>query len=715
MRPTSSLIWRHVHWPQPLDAVQARSLLVHLAADSSRGPVVFETRAHEGKTTYLVAALRGQLTSLARIITDLVPEATVGATPPDRPPVTLATYVRISGSDLPLLTHQPEQSNRAILAALAAATGNQDELVFQVVVGRGLPPRLGDMVRDPTQSWVDALAHGYRKPSPEVRRRLEAKRSEPALAVMVYVGASAFAETRARYLMSQVLTALRTVQSPGTRLDLMRERAFTLDNPAMPPTRTPQLSCSEMLALLGWPVGQETAPGLPSPHPKPLRLTSRDIETTRIFATTTAPGEARPLGIAAEDALFHTVLTGPTGTGKSTVLLNLITADLAAGRGVVVIDPKSDLVRDVLERIPATREEDVVVLDPTDKRPVGLNPLQASGANRELVADGILTVFRDLFPSMFGPRTADVLHASLLTLMEIPGATLAWLPRLLTDQAFRNRHLQGLNDADDLGGFWTMYESLSVRQQAQFIGPVLSRLRQFLLRPALRRVLDQAEPKFDLAQVFTQNKILLVPLNTGLLGGPATRLLGSLLVGQLWQLTLARAKLPEAQRYPVSIYIDETQEFLRLGSDLADALARSRALGVAWHLAHQFHDQFTPETQAAIDANARNKIIFTLGPKDARDAANSTVALKTEDFMALDRFHIYAQLVRHGQPLPWASGKTLPPPPVTSDPIALLASSQDRWGGQPDSTIKDAKSPGSSPVPGPGPDEPIGRRRRQTP
>jgi len=184
-------------------------------------------------------------------------------------------------------------------------------------------------------------------------------------------------------------------------------------------------------------------------------------------------------------------------------------------------------------------------------------------------------------------------------------------------------------------------------------------------------------------------------------------------VGQLWQLTLARAEQPQTTRKPVSVYIDEAQEFLRLGSDLADALARSRSLGVAWHLAHQFRAQMPKETLAAIDANARNKVVFGLGSDDARAMAAMAPALSAEDFMSLPTRGTYASLLRHGKPLGWVSGETLPPPPVTSNAAELIARSQARYGRLPDASADsrttppvDRRTPSES-IP-----EQIGRRKR---
>src|SRR5262249_46292592 len=157
---------------------------------------------------------------------------------------------------------------------------------------------------------------------------------------------------------------------------------------------------------------------------------------------------------------------------------------------------------DVLERIPEKRMDDVVVLDPADSWPVGLNPLSAAGRPPELVADELLGMFRALYESSWGPRTNDILAASLLTLARTPGTTLCALPPLLLDAGFRQRIVAGLDDPIGLEPFWAGYEAWSEAERLAAIAPSLNRIRPFLLRPQLRGVLGQAQPRFGLSQVF---------------------------------------------------------------------------------------------------------------------------------------------------------------------------------------------------------------------
>lgn len=718
--PAHEMTWMQVHWPSPFDAALARELLRRFASDQHRSPIVFEVRTVEGGSSHFVGTEAHQIRQVVGVIESLVPGTT---TSPAEASLVAGRSVRLklASTHLSLKVDAPAQSARAILGALAEARYRGESSRLQVVLGRTVHSRLTPAkFPDPTQSWWTVLSRGSERASTEITSSVRQRNSEVGCLVVVRAFASAQSDGRKTAILRGIVAALRTTQSHGTGLKFVSDDRHQGDSLRLQGA-TP-LATSEILSLIGFPLDAENLPGMPDPHPKLLRLENDSIDLTRVFAVTNAPGTAKPVGIAISDALYHSIIIGPTGSGKSTLMLNLIVADLLAKRGGVVIDPKSDLVRDILERIPEDRKDDIVVLDPTQLLPVGLNPLATPGTSPELIADAILGIFRDLFPSAFGPRTSDVMYASLLTLASNPGSTLTWIPRLLTDARFRKQLTDRLDDPDGLEAFWDQFNELSERQQAQHIGPVLSRLRQFLLRPSLKRILDQSEPKFSLSQIFDENKVLLVPLNSGLIGNDAARLLGSLLVSQLWQLTLGRASLPIAERTPISIYIDEVQEYLRLGggSDLNDALARSRSLGVAWHAAHQYRKQLPVEMRSAFDANARNKVVYAVGVDDAKAMAAMTANLSPEDFMKLPPYAVYANLMRSGEQTGWFSAQANAAPPRTSDPIEIIARSQARYGAEvhesPPPAPRDENAPHTTRNSNDDPSDPrnttIGRKKR---
>ena len=135
----------------------------------------------------------------------------------------------------------------------------------------------------------------------------------------------------------------------------------------------------------------------------------------------------------------HVYIIGQTGTGKSTLLLNLIRQDLAAGKGMALLDPHGDLAQAALAFVPRRRANDLVYLNPADiERPIGFNPLaQVAEYLKPVVADGIVSAFRHVWPDSWGPRLDYILTNSVRALLDVPGATLLMLPRLLIDESFR--------------------------------------------------------------------------------------------------------------------------------------------------------------------------------------------------------------------------------------------------------------------------------------
>ncbi|MCO5222573.1 MAG: DUF853 family protein [Thermomicrobiales bacterium] len=705
--------WREVHWPRPVAAAPLLGLLTRLASDQQRGPLVWEARAEAGQVRYLLGAADHDLRETAQLLAQLVPGTAVTGLTTPRAEAERSGRLRIRQRSLALNLEGSEQMLAALLGALASARAPDEVMVVQVVLGRAvMPEALPPGVEDPTTSVWDKLLYGIRPASGELRTRMRSKVGQYRFRAVVRIGVSAASPARRMVAVQRVLAAVRQVQSGGTRVDLEADRPSAVDEAHIPLRLPLRLTPGEALAFLAWPHGDDELPGMPALHPRPIPPPPSYVEVPdRVFAVTAAPGPDRLIGITHADAVRHTHILGPTGVGKSTLLQHLIKADIDAGLSVVLIDPKGDLATDVLALIPEHRWRDVVVIDPTVPRPVGLNPLATAPERRSLVADGLLAVFKGLFPGTIGPRTADILHASLLTLTLAPGATLVQLPALLTDASFRRTLTARIDDPVGLGAFWAQWEALSPGQQAEAVGPVLSRLRQFLLRPGLRAVLDQPQPKFQLTEVFTHRRIVIVSLNTGLVGAQSASLLGSLVVGQLWQLALAQAGLPPDQRRPVSVYLDEAQSFLHLDADLGEALEQSRSLNVAWHLAHQHRRQMPADLLAGIDANTRNKIAFTLEHNDAVAVAAGS-NLIPEDLAQLPPYAIYASLLSQGNQTGWFSGRTLPPQQAISNPEAVLRESQARYGA--DSTKPTQGPTHAASIPDPD-DEPIGRAPRGGP
>jgi hypothetical protein len=442
------------------------------------------------------------------------------------------------------------------------------------------------------------------------------------------------------------------------------------------------VNVAELRTLAGWPIGPTD--DLPVDHERSRLLPPHpDMPAGgRIVAEATYPGADQPLVLSARDALHHLHLIGPTGVGKTTALLNLIEQDMRAGRSVVVVEPRGDLVGEVLARVPDDRLDDVVVIDPTDDAPVGINPLAAPDVDPELKVDHIVTVFKGLFAETWGPRTQDILTSGLLTLAATPGMTLAALPLLFNDDEFRAPLVDEAlgRDRIALRSFWAWFDGLGPSERGTVLAPVMNKVRAFLLRKRLRRVLCQSEPRFDLRDVFRRRTILAVTVAADALGPESSSLLGSLVISQLWQTVLGRASVAPERRHPVMVYVDEWQRYVRLPTDLADVLAEARGLGVGLTLAHQHLAQLPPDLRAAVLANARSRVVFATQYDDAAVLVRGTQRLTPTDVIALGRYAVYASLIAAGEQTPWASGRTLPASQPARPAADVRRRSRARWG-----------------------------------
>lgn len=675
--------WKKIIWSRPYKIEAVWEMLAHLAATSPRGAVVWEVRSKSGQISYLLGVAARDIRNVEEAVKahgDIQFHAMDEA---ERTPVTTARQLRISHPTLSLKTDITQAVVRAGLAALTENKGGT-ETVVQIVLGRGYAPSpVPANLVDPNATWLQILLGDAQKASAESRKTVREKAEQHTFQAAIRIGISG---DGAFIRLNSIMSAFKVLESAGVRIRTENVKPADLNTAHVPWHFPLILSVKELANFLLLPAGEEELPGMPGLHPKLTLPPSwyrnpTNQKADRIFAISMDTINPKKLSISPRDSLEHCHLIGPTGSGKSTAMLHLILADIKAGRSVLVLDPKADLVTDILMRIPEERVGDVVIIDPSDSCPCGFNPLAFKDyGNPSLIADAILSVLKEIFSDSWGIYTQDVLTASLLTLVEAENATLLWLLPLLTDENFRRKITANIKDRMALKPFWDQFEALRDTEKRTQISPVLNKLRQLTLRPGLRNILGQAKPKFSLTDLFYKRRIVLVPLNKGITGGETSRLIGSLIVGLTWTLALSRAGIPAEKRHIVSIFIDELQDYLSLPTDLSDALAQARGLGVGLTLAHQYRDQLPINIRSGIDANARNKIVFGLNSRDAKDMAAMAPELTAEDFMALPRYQIYASIQTNGRSTGWVQGKTLPPPPALRETAELKAMSQTAYG-----------------------------------
>lgn len=591
--------------------------------------------------------------------------------------------LRLSRWKARLRVDDPAAVSRSLLACFHPLSANES-LCLQIVVTPATVRQEPEFEAE--RELADALL-GRDKHSFRVSRDERIKIAAPLFVCSLRLGASAGSKARARALVRKLRVAFHVADAPQTRLveRLIPSRgvARQLQRAAVPLVHFANLfNAQELAALSGLPIGSPVLPGVSLGGARELPPLSQVQADGRTLGIATFPGGERPIAISEEESLRHVWLGGPTGAGKSTLMMRLITADIAAGRGVMVIDPAGDLVSALLDRIPAERQGDVILVDPSDvERPVGMNLLADVTRSPDLIVDNIVAVFHRVWSRYWGPRSEDVIRSSLLTLIREPGATICELPLLLTDSGYRRRLVGKLDDPIALQPFWSWFSSLNDMRRAEVIGPVSNKLRAFLLRPMLRNILGQSESTFSMEEVLAQRKILLVSLAKGSMGEDAANLCGALFVARFWQAVQARAAMPPEQRTVFFAAIDEFQDVVALPTPVGDVLAQSRKWGVGLLLANQHLSQLDPEVKQGVLSNARTRVMFQTAAADAAALAKEFAPhVSADDLKNLDAFHAYASISVGNRVVPPISIRTLPAPPslATADQVRNL--SRNRYG-----------------------------------
>jgi len=671
--------WVRLHWPRDLDEDAVRALLRHLASTRRPASVTFEIRSARGRLRHFAGTASADIERLRHAFATFLPDVLLEDVVREPLRLFVALDLRLASRERALRVDDPIGVTRSVISALAGTTGTS---VLQYQLGDRLAPMHvpKDSTGLPTtaRAFGQAFRYGLAPLDASDRRDLQAKVGTQGYRAIVRVATNISEPAVGKGALRAVIGGVRTAEAAGAHFAVRKADPRAVES-ATPPRHFPvAVNIDELVGLLGWPLGDAVYPGIDRQGARRLAVPEAVPSKGRVFGEGTHPSTRRPVALDVRDGLMHTHVLGPTGVGKSTLLARIALDTIEAGHGLVLIEPKGDLVADILARIPRKRAHDVVVLDPTDhEAPVGLNPL--SGGAPELVSDQVMAVLRGLYGDALGPRSADVIHAALLTLARTDDATLVALPTLLTDPAMRRRLTAPVRDDLALGPFWAWYESISDDARAQVIAPVMNKLRPFILRENVRRVLGQARPRFDVNDVFTNRKILLVPLDKGALSG-AAGLIGSLVVARLWQAAQARSRVAPERRAPITMIVDEFQDYLHLPTDLADVLAQARGLGLGLVLAHQHLAQLTPAIRAAVLANARSRIAFRLPADDAAVLGRTTDLLDANDFQSLPRYEAYASLVADSETQPYCSIATKSLATSSSDPMAIRRASRERYG-----------------------------------
>jgi hypothetical protein len=378
------------------------------------------------------------------------------------------------------------------------------------------------------------------------------------------------------------------------------------------------------------------------------------------FAETTARAVHRRFGIKQTDRLSHVYALGKTGVGKTTLLELLARQDLAAGRGLAVVDPHGELA----ERLSRARLPEgsgrLVYLDATDpKQPFGFNPLHRVRDDKiPLAASGLLETLRKLWPDAWGVRMEHVLRNSLYALLERDGSTLPDILRLYAEPAFRKAVAATIRN-ETVRTFWKVeFEKYPDRYRLEMIAPIQNKLGALLSDPTVRRILVNPEVDLRFRTLMDEGAILLVNLSKGQLGADSASILGSFLVTIIGLAALSRADAAPDARPPFFLYVDEFQTFTTLA--FANMMAELRKYGLGLTLAHQHLHQLEPDVRHAVIGNAGTLIAFRVGAEDAALLARELQpTFDVVDLIGLPNRHFYLRLMIDGSPSVPFSARTV--------------------------------------------------------
>lgn len=527
-----------------------------------------------------------------------------------------------------------------LIAVAAALSQLEDEetAVLQVL----FQSAVGAWGRHTMHAVLDPEGAPFFMDAPELVPLAKIKASRPIFAAVVRIGVKSSDCARAKEIAQSMFGALGSLADPLGN-DLIPLSNADYDDQAheedvlLRRTRRSGmiLNSHELLALVHPPSASVRTEKLVRSVRKTRAAPSIATAGKLTLGTNMHDGKSTPVTISADQRSRHTYVIGASGTGKSTLLLSMITQDMKNGEGLAVLDPHGDLIDQIITHVPDERLDDVVLIDPGDTEyPVGFNILNArTDLERSLLSSDLVAVFRRLSTS-WGDQMTSVLGNAVLALLESErGGTLLDLRRFLVETKFRNEFLATVKDRDVVYYWQKEFPLLHGKPQA----PILTRLDQFLRPKAIRYMVAQRDDKLDFAQMMNEGKIVLARLSHGAIGEENTYLLGTLLVSRFHQVALSRQEIAEEERRPFFLYIDEFQNFVT--PTMAQILSGARKYRLGLILAHQELRQLTtrsPEVASSVLSNPANRICFRVGDQDARALEGGFVSFDARDLQTLE-------------------------------------------------------------------------------
>ncbi|MBI1866426.1 MAG: type IV secretory system conjugative DNA transfer family protein [Candidatus Staskawiczbacteria bacterium] len=350
-----------------------------------------------------------------------------------------------------------------------------------------------------------------------------------------------------------------------------------------------------------------------------------------------------------DDRRRHFYIIGQTGTGKTTLLKEMIRQDIENGEGVAVVDPHGELIDDVLSYMPKERIDDVVLFEPFDlERPTGLNMLEYdTPEQKDFAVQEMIAIFYKLFPpEIIGPMFEHYMRNAMLVLMadkNNPG-TLVEIPKMFTDPVFLQERLSKVTDPI-VRNFWLKeWAQTTGNTKSDMLGYVVSKVGRFIENEMMRNIIGQSHSSFDLSKIMDERKIFLANLSKGLTGEVNSSLLGLILVSKMQMAAMKRARISEEERKDFYLYVDEFQNFTT--DSISTILSEARKYKLNLIMAHQYIPQLTQQIKDAVFGNVGTIAAYRISAEDAEFLEKQfEPGFSRFDLVNLDNFNLIIKMM----------------------------------------------------------------------
>ena len=511
----------------------------------------------------------------------------------------------------------------------------------------------------------------------EIIKKIEGKSNKPGFLVNIRLVASALTQERSEQVLAELENAFIQYENPGlNRFRVLREDKIRKKNIAFDfifrnfkDDQGMILSSEEVASIFHFPLSSTETPKISWLKSRTASPPSNISKEGIKIGYNDYRGVETVIRHNADDRRRHFYIIGQTGTGKSTMIQEIVKQDIKNGEGVCVIDPHGDLVDHIIESIPKERAEDVIYFDPADmERPFGLNMLEFDHAKPEqktFVINEMINIFDKLYDlrQTGGPMFEQYMRNAALLVMEHSesGATLMEIPRVLADEEFRHMKLSHCTNPV-VKNFWEKEAEKAGGEAAlaNMVPYITSKLTQFISNDMMRPIIAQEKSTINFRRAMDDRRIVLVNLSKGKIGEINANLLGMIIVGKILIAALSRVDTHEEGRKDFYLYIDEFQNFTT--DSIAQILSEARKYRLSLIIAHQFIAQLKEEISKAVFGNVGSICSFRIGAEDAEFVQKQfEPVFDANDLMNVDNRNCFMKLLIASQVAPPFNMKTYPP------------------------------------------------------